>query len=358
MMRNSRNALIATTVLCAFAVATYACGGDDDNSSIPNNNSSSSSTSGNLSSTSSSTGGLGTSSSSSSSGTSGTTSSSSTSSSGNPGSSSGQTPADAGEVGDASEIPDSGGLIPDSGTTFDGAAGSLCQLNSVQEQEVNDTTPNTIPGKTGTFCGSLSSSSDKDLVSFTLPADAVTLDISNQTNAAGFQLAGTVSVGGNTQTFALNGNDAGNFPFVPGGVYTLTATSTANAAIDYIIGITITEQAAVSKCAQGSQPEVEPNDTDGNATPVTLTNGAASWCGVIASPTDVDEFQFTMPSGFTKLSTNFSTSGAALGISITDNGTAVADPTSIPIHAGDKYIFKFTANATNDAYLYTFTLSN
>lgn len=349
-----RYALIGTAALVAFASATYACGSDSDDDAVtptPANDagrtsSSSSSSSGNTTSSSSSSSGA-SSSSSSSSGTSGT---------------SGTPPviADAGTVVEGgSAIPDGGGSADADPVKFDGSAGSQCLLGSVQESEPNgtDVTANVIEGKTGSFCGRIFPGNDVDLVKFTLPVDASEMSIGVQNAGVGFRLEGKVGA----ESFVLLGQDAGgSFPFKPGEVYTLSASSTSLS--DYIIGLNI-KQVTSSLCKPDSVKETEANNDE--ATANALPGQMSSFCGTVNTATDVDTVAFTIPAGKTAMKLGFTTTSGGPGsfkLSGTVNGKTFELPkpaggNDIPFEVGQKYVLKLTSTVPNNSYVVNLELT-
>ena len=85
-----------------------------------------------------------------------------------------------------------------------------CEATSVHESGSNDTeaTANAIPAATGTFCGSLDSATDVDVVSFTLPAGTKSLGFGLAFTQLGVVVDGTA--GG--ESFVVGGKPA----FKPG----------------------------------------------------------------------------------------------------------------------------------------------
>lgn len=350
-----RKAILATSALVAFALATYACGSDDDtNSSIPSNPDSGKTSSGSSGKTSSGTSGDGTSS-----GTSGTSSSgtSGTSSSGTSGTSglgtTGGVPPlpDSGTVADASSITDSG--IPDASES-DGAAGALCQVGSIQESETNDTeaTADVITGDNAKFCGS-ASTSDTDYITFTLPIDANSLNLAINTSDV-LLVEGTVD----GQKFAATGQDAGNaIPFVPGGKYVLKATTTV-AKADYIVQVNITHSPASTTCKDSSTKEAEDNSTTPNT--IEFKSPEATFCGVISTDKDVDKFQFTFPDAVKTFKVRYdSTQSTGLSLKLVDpNGKSYELTTNteeIAFVKNKPYVVTASSTKGNNGYLFTLT---
>lgn len=116
-----------------------------------------------------------------------------------------------------------------------GGAGSLCQGSSVAESEPNNdaASADVVPGQTGTFCGKISSDTDVDFVKFTLPANAKSFGMSQNTTSGAIKIEPSAD----GQAFSFSG---GNYPFKPGKEYVLKI-STSGGALDYRIGITITQ---------------------------------------------------------------------------------------------------------------------
>ena len=347
-----RRALLATSAIVAFALATYACGGDDDTNSdvpAPGKDAGKTSSSGNSSSGNSSSGSSGSTSS-------GSTSSGSTSSGSTSGSTSGNTSNggvppvdDAGSVKDGSAITDSG--TPDANES-DGSAGLLCQVGSIQESEPNggDGNADEITGDHAKFCGTVSTS-DNDTITFTLPVDASGFSIAVNTSAA-LQLEGTVNGG---QPFVLTGADAGSaIPFVAGGKYLLKATTTV-AKSDYIIALDITRSPASTKCEADSAKESEDNSTDGTADPMPTTSVKSSFCGTINTATDVDKFTFTLASTVTKFKYDFATTGSNFKLSCTVDGVTTdltAAGASLPFKTEKPYLCTASSTTSNNGYIF------
>ena len=112
--------------------------------------------------------------------------------------------------------------------------GSLCQPTSIAESESNNdaASADVVPGQTGTFCGKLSSDTDVDYVKFTLPATAKSFRMSQNATSGAIEIEPSVD----GQAFSFSGT----YPFEPGKDYVLKI-STSGGALDYRIGITITQ---------------------------------------------------------------------------------------------------------------------
>lgn len=119
-------------------------------------------------------------------------------------------------------------------TTTPTPAGSTCLDTSVAETEANDTpqTANTMPGATGTFCGTIASATDVDVVTFTAPTDFKGLSLKLATSGAGAVV--TVSVNGGAPVTLAQGTPV---PAVFGGVYVVEISGPANLA--YRLALTL-----------------------------------------------------------------------------------------------------------------------
>lgn len=115
-----------------------------------------------------------------------------------------------------------GAIDPDAGTTptAPGVDTSMCAATSTVETEPNDTAAqaNTFAGKTGSFCGSISSALDTDFVTFTLPAGTKGLGYALKFSNGGIGAVAVV----NGQTFPLQNG----LPLVVGAPYVVKITST------------------------------------------------------------------------------------------------------------------------------------
>jgi hypothetical protein len=107
-----------------------------------------------------------------------------------------------------------------------------CLADSVHESESNDTpaTANAIPNATGSFCGTLSSATDVDYLSFTLPATATQLGFADEYTLNGVSVE--AEVGGVT-------TDLGKAPFKPGAKYTLKVHTAGKAPVNYRVSVSI-----------------------------------------------------------------------------------------------------------------------
>jgi hypothetical protein len=116
-----------------------------------------------------------------------------------------------------------------------GGGGSLCQSTSVAESEANNdlASADTMPGQTGTFCGKISSDADVDFVTFTLPANAKSFGMSQNTTSGAIKIEPSVD----GEAFPFSG---GKYLFRPGKPYVLKI-STTGGALDYRISLTITQ---------------------------------------------------------------------------------------------------------------------
>jgi hypothetical protein len=153
--------------------------------------------------------------------------------------SSGGTSGGGSSSGDGGSTSSSGGNDPgfDAGVPIDGGeAGSLCLSNSVQESEDNGTegTADQMPGESATFCGRISAAGDVDFMTFTLPSDAKTLQMGqNTTNGAAIQ----IDAFADGEAFAFNGT----YPFKPDKPYVVKVSSKTGQTFDYRITVTITK---------------------------------------------------------------------------------------------------------------------
>jgi hypothetical protein len=148
-------------------------------------------------------------------------------------SSSGGTVPDGGDGGN--NTSSSGGTTSSGGTPIDGgAAGTKCVSGSVQESEANDDvgTADEMPGQTGTFCGRIGANTDVDFISFTLPANAKSLSMSQSTTSGAIKIEPTAD----GEAFSFSGT----YPFKPGKKYVIKVSTTAGA-LDYRIGVNITQ---------------------------------------------------------------------------------------------------------------------
>ncbi|MDF2694960.1 MAG: hypothetical protein K0S65_3343 [Labilithrix sp.] len=116
-----------------------------------------------------------------------------------------------------------------------GGGGSLCQSSSVAESETNNdlASADSMPGQTGTFCGKIGSDADVDFVTFTLPANAKSFGMSQNTTSGAIKIEPSVE----GEAFPFSG---GNYLFKPGKPYVLKI-STTGGALDYRISLTITQ---------------------------------------------------------------------------------------------------------------------
>ena len=108
-----------------------------------------------------------------------------------------------------------------------GDGGKSCSTGSLAEAEPNDTeaTANALPPVSGSLCGRLTTNTDIDFATFTMPADKNYLFTGYAFSSNGVTL--TVTVDG--ESFK-----AGAQPIVkPGSKYTLKATSTNTKEVDY-----------------------------------------------------------------------------------------------------------------------------
>ncbi len=112
-------------------------------------------------------------------------------------------------------------------------AAGACAADSVAETETNDTpeTANGIPGATGTYCGTLGSATDVDVVTFTAPADFKGLSMKLSSTAPGATV--TISVNGGAPVTL--GQAA--VPAVRNGNYVVKISGAAG--IGYRLGLTI-----------------------------------------------------------------------------------------------------------------------
>jgi hypothetical protein len=114
-----------------------------------------------------------------------------------------------------------------------GPANPLCATTSIAETEANDTeaTANTLPSATSSFCGTLSSATDVDFVSFVLPADAKNLGFGAEYSLQGLAIEGTA--GG--QTFNVGGTPA----YKPGQKYVFKIHTTGSGPVSYRFDVTV-----------------------------------------------------------------------------------------------------------------------
>lgn len=120
------------------------------------------------------------------------------------------------------------------GGALGGDGGTECVAGSVAETEGNDTaaTANGIPSASGTFCGTLSSATDVDFLSFVLPNDAKGLGFGVSYTRQGLVVTGRVA----GESFAIGGTPA----FRPGQTYVLEVrATTGNAPISYRVSVDI-----------------------------------------------------------------------------------------------------------------------
>ncbi|MDB5219060.1 MAG: hypothetical protein JWO86_6987 [Myxococcaceae bacterium] len=108
-----------------------------------------------------------------------------------------------------------------------------CEATSIHESGSNDTeaTANAIPAATGTYCGSLDSATDVDVVTFTLPLGTKSLGFGLSYDAQGIEVEGTA--GG--ETFLVGGTPA----FKPGQKYVLKVRSTGANSVSYLLSVEI-----------------------------------------------------------------------------------------------------------------------
>lgn len=109
---------------------------------------------------------------------------------------------------------------------------SMCKPGSVQETESNDSaaTANALPGQTFSFCGSLSSATDVDFVTFTLPADTKSFSYGVSFNRNGIDASITAGAQG---PFRLNQT----VPILPGQKYVVRVAGAQ--AMGYRFDVTI-----------------------------------------------------------------------------------------------------------------------
>lgn len=108
-----------------------------------------------------------------------------------------------------------------------------CLATSVAEIEANDTadTATTVPGATGSFCGTIAEDADVDFFSFTAPA-----------NAQGLAFGAAYSKKGATVEVAVDGGAAvqlgtSGLKLVPGGKYVVKVSGPA--ALTYRVDLTV-----------------------------------------------------------------------------------------------------------------------
>jgi hypothetical protein len=134
---------------------------------------------------------------------------------------------------DAPPPGDAGAPAAEAGGGGGGPPSPQCEATSVQESGSNDTeaTANAIPAATGTFCGSLDSATDVDVVSFTLPAGTKSLGFGLAYTQLGVVVDGTA--GG--ESFVVGGKPA----FKPGQKYVLTVHSSGPTPVSYLLSVDI-----------------------------------------------------------------------------------------------------------------------
>lgn len=118
----------------------------------------------------------------------------------------------------------------------DGAAAvpnAMCAATSVVETEGNDSeaTANALPNATSSFCGTLSSATDEDFVSFVLPTDTKNIGFGAAYSLQGVQIEG--SAGG--QAFNIGGTPA----FKLGQKYVFRIHTTGDGPVSYRFDVTI-----------------------------------------------------------------------------------------------------------------------
>jgi hypothetical protein len=138
-------------------------------------------------------------------------------------------------AGDAGTGEGGGGGDGGGGGAGDGGGGAnpLCAPGSIHETEANDSadTANVLPNATSSFCGTLSSATDADFVSFVLPADTKTIGFGAELSAKGVSIEGTA--GG--QTFNVGGTPA----FEPGQKYVFEIHGSSGEPVRYRFDVTI-----------------------------------------------------------------------------------------------------------------------
>lgn len=143
------------------------------------------------------------------------------------------TPAPAADVDGGGGADGGGGGGGDGGGGGGGGANPLCAATSVHETEANDSeaTANALPNATSSYCGTLSSGTDADFVSFVLPADAKSIGFGAEYSLQGLAIDGTA--GG--QAFNVGGTPA----FKPGQKYVFKIRTTGSAPVNYRFDVTI-----------------------------------------------------------------------------------------------------------------------
>ena len=109
---------------------------------------------------------------------------------------------------------------------------SACLADSVGETEANDTaaSANTIPGATGTYCGTISAAADVDFVTFTAPPTFAGISFKLSSSQAGANVQISVNDGAPVTL------GQGAAPAVLGGKYVVRVSGTAGLA--YRLGVT------------------------------------------------------------------------------------------------------------------------
>lgn len=152
--------------------------------------------------------------------------------------------ADAGTAGTTTEPPstttdagapdatDTGAPDATPTVTTDGGAFTGCAVNAVRETESNDSTPNEIPGTTGSFCGRLVPG-DTDRISFFMPRSITSLQVEFERSGDGLL---NISAEYDGQGFSPNGP----WPNVANAYYeiTLVGAIPAGKSIDYNVNFT------------------------------------------------------------------------------------------------------------------------
>jgi hypothetical protein len=110
---------------------------------------------------------------------------------------------------------------------------SQCAAGSVVVTDANNSAASAavLPNATGSFCGTLTSGTDVNYATFTVPATATRLALAAQYTLDGVVIE--VDVGGQTSPL-------GSAPFKPGATYVLKIQTTGDAPVSYGVAITIT----------------------------------------------------------------------------------------------------------------------